>query len=315
MLSDASATITAVPLDRPPRPHAGAITDRVRRAILAAASRIDFEATELLDRHAHAESLAEMRDIVDDVEERYGLEPTSLLSDPQTQLRLGRIEAEQGILSATELLAQCVLYALPDTEFLTVIEHAVADGEPSFISGRDDLANAAEAILEAHGCAFRREPGNWPHVAWVGDPKQHELTVQPALQALADPRLAGAQDEFDDALLRRRRGAPKELAAAIGKAASAVESTLKILHHEHNIPLPKSGELGSLFGRLSSNGSGRKALLPGWLEHLVLAAGGPRNNMSSHGQGATIRVVPEELADASIAAAATAITLLAHYLP
>jgi hypothetical protein len=40
-----------------------------------------------------------------------------------------------------------------------------------------------------------------------------------------------------------------------------------------------------------------------------------RNQMASHGQGSTVREVREELADASIAAAATAITFLAHYLP
>ena len=53
-------------------------------------------------------------------------------------------------------------------------------------------------------------------------------------------------------------------------------------------------------------------ILPPYVTNLVTAAAGPRN---SHGQGAAVRGVPEELADASITAAATAITLLAHYLP
>ena len=60
---------------------------------------------------------------------------------------------------------------------------------------------------------------------------------------------------------------------------------------------------------------GRRQVLPGYVDKLVAAASGPRNHMASHGQGATVREVPEELADASIAAAATAITFLAHYLP
>ena len=146
-----------VPLDRPPRVATGAVTARVRHAILVAASRMDFHAAALLDRHARAESLAEVRDIVDDVEERYRLEPKSLLSDPQTQLRLGRIEAGRSLLSAVtrmELYAECILYALPDTEFLAVIEHAVAGGAPSFVTGGEDLADAAGEILEAHGLSL-----------------------------------------------------------------------------------------------------------------------------------------------------------------
>jgi hypothetical protein len=56
-------------------------------------------------------------------------------------------------------------------------------------------------------------------------------------------------------------------------------------------------------------------MLPRYVTNLVTAAAGPRNGMAAHGQGATVRHVPAELADASIAAAAMAITFLAHYLP
>ena len=305
--------ITAVPLDRPPRVATGAIRERVRRAILAAAGRMDRDATELLDRHARAESLAEVRDIVDDVEERYGLDANSLLSDPQTQLRLGRIEAGRSLLSSgarAQLYAECVLYALPDTEFLAVIEHAVAGGAPSFVTGGEDLADAAGEILEAHGCAFRREPGNWPHFAWVGDPKHHELVVEPALRALADTRLAGARAEFEEALRKRRLGAPKDLEDAVDECAKAVESTLQILHDEHGVARSGKEAVLELFVSLKN-----AAVLPPYVTNLVTAAAGPRNHMASHGQGATVREVPEELAAASIAAAATAITFLAHYLP
>jgi hypothetical protein len=81
---------------------------------------MNLHASELLDRHAQAEALADVHDVVNDVEERYDLDPKSLLTDPETQLRLGRIEAGRGVLSSaarTELYAACVLYALPDPEF------------------------------------------------------------------------------------------------------------------------------------------------------------------------------------------------------
>jgi hypothetical protein len=303
-----------IPLDRPPRPPAGAVTERVRRAILAAARRLDLDASELLERHAQAESL-DVDDVVDAVEERYGREPKSLLSDPQSQLRLGRIAAGRSLMPGVArcAYAECVLYALPDPEFLTVIEHAVADDAPGFVTGGEDLADAAGKILEAHGCVFRRELAHWPHFEWVGDPKQHELVIQPALRALADPRLRGGpHDDFERALRKRRAGTTKDLEDAMVAAARSVESVLKILHDAHDVEKPSRQELAALFNRLAHKDVG---VLPGFMENLVLAVGGPRNHMAGHGPGADVRLVPDELADASIAAAATAITFLAHYLP
>jgi hypothetical protein len=302
-----------VPLDRPPRPPAGELTERVRRAILAAARRLNLDASELLDRHAQAEALADVHDVVNDVEERYGLDPKSLLNDPETQLRLGRIQVGRGVLSSaarTALYAERVLYALPDAEFLTVIEHAVADDAPGCVMGDEELADAAGEILEAHGCAFRREPANWPHFEWVGDPKQHELVIEPALRALHDERLNGPRAEFEEALRKRRVGAPKDLEDAVDEAAKSVESILKVLHDEHGVTHPRSQHLTALFNSLVA-----APLLPGYVDKLVAGAAGARNHMASHGQGGTVREVPEELADASIAAAATAITFLAYYLP
>jgi hypothetical protein len=305
-----------VPLDRPPRPAVGAISGRVRRAILAAADRMNLHASELLNQHARAEALADAHDVIDDVEERYGMEPESLLSGPDTQLCLGRIEVGQSLLSPRareELYAECILYALPDPEFLTVIEHAIADDVPCFVTGRDDLAHEAGRILEAHGCAFRLEPANWPRFEWVGDPKQHELVIRPALRALEDPRLQGGpRDDFERALRKRRAGATKDLEDAMVAAARSVESVLKVLHDAHDVEKPSRQELAALFNRLAHKDV---EVLPGFMENLVLAAGGPRNHMAGHGPGADARLVPDELADASIAAAATAITFLAHYLP
>src|SRR3954447_21839474 len=68
-----------VSLTRPPRAPAGAVTDRVRSAILREAARLDITARSLLDLHARAEHLAGMADVVSDVEERYGLETRELI--------------------------------------------------------------------------------------------------------------------------------------------------------------------------------------------------------------------------------------------
>jgi hypothetical protein len=147
-------------------------------------------------------------------------------------------------------------------------------------------------------------------VDWVGDPAQRALTVEPALLALTDSRLGGPRGEFEESLRKRRLGAAKDLEDAIDEAAKAVESTLQVLHDEHGVTPPRSQQVTPLFNSLVTANK-----LPGYVDKLIAAASGPRNNMASHGQGATVREVPEELADASIAAAATAITFLAHYLP
>lgn len=309
-----------MPLDRPPRPPAGAITDRVRRAVLASATRRGIRLSDLLDVHNQAEHIGDWVDLLGDVEERYALAPQSLLTSVGARReQRERLSGPSSRLQHQELDAECVLFALPDTEFLSVLEHYAPDklfdeDVPFDIDIPDEwtqsmeLLSDANAVLRAHGCDYRL--GDWPHFEWIGDPKQHELTVQPALRALADPRLTGARAEFDEALRKRRDGAPKDLEDAVDEAAKSVESTLKVLHNEHGVKPPRSQQVTQLFNSLVAANK-----LPGYVDKLIAAAAGPRNNMAGHGQGPNVRVVPEELADASIAAAATAITFLAHYLP
>lgn len=209
-------------------------------------------------------------------------------------------------------MAGAILLEMPDTEFLTVIENTL---KVAFRNGRlraQDVADLYEYIsgaLQAHGAPYRAAGGDWDF-EWIGDPAQHAVTVQPALLALADQRLAGSRAEFEEALSKRRDGTPKDLEDAVDEAAKSVESILKVLHDEHGVSRSGKEPVLDLFTSLK-----KAQVLPPYITNLVAAAAGPRNHMASHGQGATVREVPEELAEASIAAAATAITLLAHYLP
>jgi hypothetical protein len=304
-----------VPLDRPPRPPAGAVTARVRRSILVAADRFGIKPIVLLGLHCEAEQIGSPPDLLEDVEERYKLPFGSLSAEVTTRIRKAtgfsyspadrdQIFADHG--------AQFILLALPDTEFLMVLEHAVGDSPPLYVASTPAarLLASADKALQAHGCAYRLDDGDWPHFAWVGDPAQRALTVQPALVALGDPRLDGPRGEFEEALRKRRRGAAKDLEDAIDEAAKSVESVLQILHDEHSVARTGKEAVQALFIALT-----KATILPSYVSSLVTAAAGPRNAMAAHGQGATVREVPEELADASIAAAATAITFLAHYLP
>ena len=309
-----------MPLDRPPRQPAGALTDRVRSAILAEAERLGLKAHSLLATHVRAEHLAHARELLTDVEERYGMPAGSMLRAVVDRVFGNTVWNHPSMTSmATEQVfgehgARHILLELPDPEFLTALEHAVGDSPPVYVQSTPaaELVLTADDALKAHGCPFRLVQGDWPHFEWIGDVEQHALTVAPALLALADARLQrGPRDDFERALRKRRIGAAKDLEDAILAAAKAVESTLKVLYEEHKIQKPAKHELAGLF-----NGLARPdvAILPGYVQYLVLAVGEPRNHMAGHGPGSDVRAVPEELADASIAAAATAITYLAHRL-
>jgi hypothetical protein len=206
---------------------------------------------------------------------------------------------------------------LPDPEFLTAVEIA------AFALARTtDFADQVERIsewlaytdkvLRKNGLPYRLRPGTM-NFEWIGDPAVQEIVLQPALLALADHRLQGGpRDDFERALHKCRLGAPGDLVEVMIAAARSVESVLKVLYEEHDVKSPSKHELGGLFNGLAHKDVG---VVPGYLEHLVLAVGGPRNHMAGHGPGAEIRKVPDGLAEASIAAAATAIALLAKHLP
>ena len=315
LVSDAAATIGRVPLDRPPRPPAGAVTDRVRRSIIATAERLGIQTTTLLALHAEAENLGSVGDLLDDAEERYSLPSGSLsdrasayLEDAARASGFGQSCPAPGWFTETHG-PTCVLLALPDTEFLTVLEHCTGDYERVSAGMAHELFKAADGALRAHGAPYRRHPDAW-RFEWVGDPAERVLTVQPALLALGDPRFDGPRAEFEEALRKRRRGAAKDLEDAIDEAAKSVESVLQVLLDEHGVVRTGKEAVHALFTALT-----KAKILPQYVSSLVTAAAGPRNAMAAHGQGGSVRLVPEELADASIAAAATAITFLAHYLP
>jgi len=306
-----------MPLQRPPRAPVGALNERVRRAIIVAADRHGLPASVILNLHSQAEHIGCWADLVADVEERYRLKPESLLrrvdNRRQTAARVGGPVSPR---AQQEIDAESVLHVLPDAEFLSALENVIDIGRRERLAHSETLVGLLgdiDGALRAHGCAYQHNLIEWKGFEWIGDPAHHELVVKPALMALADPRVVGPRGEFEEALRKRRAGTPTDFEDAIDEAAKSVESILQVLHHELGVGLPAKRQLSSLFSNLIEKGPAGK-VPPGYVDHLVLAAGGPRN-LTSHGQGATVREVPDELANASIAAAATAITLLAHYLP
>jgi hypothetical protein len=113
-------------------------------------------------------------------------------------------------------------------------------------------------------------------------------------------------------LRNRRLGGNNNYKRAIHQASNAVESVMKALLRSRGLPEPHE-PAPALFARLADPGSG--VGVPPFTKKLVLAAADLRNMRAGHGQGSTVRQAPEEVADAAIASAATAIALLGHYLP
>jgi hypothetical protein len=283
-------------------------------------------AAKILALYREEECYPDMCTLFEDIARRYQLDPNALLGpavhaagpsawtmvpgvlplvEPSRRIVIGKLETK-----APEWL----LSILPDPEFLTAIETAA-----SYITAHTDFVEQADLITDwltytdkvfrTSGLPYRLAPDTMTF-EWTGEQATHDLAIAPALLALEDLRLAGAHDEFSEALAKRRLGAPKDLEDAVDEAAKSVESVLKVLHDERNVARPANEVVSQLFKSLKD-----ARVLPQYISNLVTAPAGPRNNMASHGQGATVREVPAELADASIAAAATAITFLAHYLP
>lgn len=152
----------------------------------------------------------------------------------------------------------------------------------------------------------------------VGDPVTETQVLAPALSALDDPRLSGApQEEFTAARAAMREGKPHAYQHAVAMACNAVESGLRVLLAQHDQPIPTKPELGQLLKACRSahlfpkatNGKG----VP--VEHLLGAPGRFGNERGRHGAGEEPHDVQPDEAEAVVAAAAVALTLIARRLP
>lgn len=209
------------------------------------------------------------------------------------------------------------LLALPEPEFLTAIEHTVARYAPRSKMARlscETLVTYVDAAMRAHAVPFAANPDGQTF-RWIGDGVLHAEAIVTALGALDDRRLAVARGEFSDALVKRRAGRASDMRDAVHEAANATESVIVVLLSEHGIPAPSKKAASALFNRLAApTATSNGALLPGYIQQLVLAASEIRNHEGGHGQGTTVSPPSPAMVDAAIGAAASAITVLATYL-
>jgi hypothetical protein len=110
--------------------------------------------------------------------------------------------------------SQLALMAMPDADFLVALHRAlelsalVFAGQDYGIPPADQFEGVVlhvNSLFEKRGVPYRvTHEGFGQNLAleFEGDQGLHELVVTPALAALPDPGLAGARDEFEDALMR-----------------------------------------------------------------------------------------------------------------
>jgi len=314
------------PLPRRARPTLTGLDEVVRTTVLQRAALLGIRADWILTRYCEAEYYPDAGTLMEEVCSRYDLSAEEVFKAVWARygssgppVRVDTTSPSPGLRRngwafIARMHPDWLLKALPDVEFLSAVEAAAADTADGEFRGDDmpvgfEWFEYIDGLLRVNGIEYSVVPRTLTF-EWVGEDFNREQVIGPALTALSDPRLAGPAEEFAEALHKRRLAGNKDLEDAIDEAAKAVESTLKVLLVEHEVAPPARQTVVALFSVLQTAG-----VLPGYIEKIVTGAAGARNHMASHGHGAVAREIPVAVADASVAAAGTAIALLAHYLP
>ena len=199
--------------------------------------------------------------------------------------------------------ASAFFSAMPEPDFLTCIEggHLLIRN----LSARAGFPDNANRLCERRGIPYRLH-GSLVGVrfVWTGDAVVEREALQPALSALADPRLVpGPGQEFATARRGLRKGTPAALKRSVAEACKAVESALKALLTEHGEPIPPGHGVDALLGACRA----AELLGPGAEEILA----GPARFANRRGSDE----VERDEAEAAMAAAAVAIRFIAGRLP
>lgn len=203
-----------------------------------------------------------------------------------------------------------LLLAMPEGDFLTALEiGATLATDVNEVAAMPQYLNR---ICQQRGIPYTVEgTGGEIVFSWHGDGVVNEEAVEPALGVLDDPRLAaGARKEFAQARKELRAGMAETLKQSVAESCNAVESTMKVLIEAHGLALPERQNAQDLFNALVASG-----LVAKEAEEIALGAARFGNRRGRHGGGAVAHAVSDAEAQAVLAAAATAIALLAARLP
>ena len=216
---------------------------------------------------------------------------------------------------STQEWAAAVLTFMPDGDFLTALEGALGYAL-QYGYAKEHTSEEMNAVCERRGVPYRLTERRT--FEWVGDPIVETEVLAPALSALDDPRLAGGpHDEFMAARAAMREGTAQAHRHAVAEACNAVESSLTVLLVQHGQQVPSKPVLGTLLkacrdaGLLPRGADGKSAPI----EHVLASAGRFGNERGRHGAGQEPHDVEPDEAEAVVASAAVALTLIARRLP
>jgi hypothetical protein len=320
-----------MPVDRPPRAPAARISSQITQTILNwIEQNVQYGITHLANLYLETEVHPGHREALSELEGRYGLEAGELVTPYVSRLlvigkgrartsRIARMVPVES-LGVDQLVRQLqpsdeahiFLECLPEPELVTALElggRSLADQRGE----HPDLFGYLERVFRARGLPYTASATDG--IQWVGERAVRKHAIEPALAALADPRLANASEEFDKARGHLRRG---ELKDAGKWAGDAVETTMAILLGAHGHPQPQTKhgtdlvQAKHLFDQLQSTAVG---LLTEDRDKELIYAPMKVRNACGHGAGANPRPPDRAYVEAGVAAAAVAIAYLASKLP
>ena len=181
--------------------------------------------------------------------------------------------------------------------------------------GDDHVIDADSAIEELngrfkeHGVGYCFTDGQ---IVRIDSDLSHSEVVQPALGILNQKQYAGAQQEFLQAHEHYRKGKTKE---ALNECLKSLESVMKSICDKRGWRYDDGATASALIGICFD-----KQLIPSFWEtqfkalRSLLESGVPpaRNRLSGHGQGATVKEVPDFVAGYVLHMTAAAIVFLAQ---
>ena len=202
-----------------------------------------------------------------------------------------------------EAIANALLLHMPEPDFRLAVLQATTQQRLA--------ASPADRITKI--CKARGIP--WEFTAtdgfvWIGDAEVEARAMKPALSATQDPRLAGAKNHFDAARAELATGTPTALRQSVHESACAVEGVMKVVLGQNGVTHDEKDTAFTLFGHLVAAN-----LVPEFMRFVVLGAASPRNKCAGHGAADVPHVVPQEMAEAVMASAATAVAYLHALLP
>jgi hypothetical protein len=288
----------------PPRALGPDIPVGVRRAVASWFHEQRIDPEEVQRRFFQRYGYGDVQDVADDIRDRWG-------DDARAEfLRDLRYDPD---------MATYVFRHLPAPLYLDYVEMAVemyVEGnsvmDPLYVEYVEHpLAAPVRYLNELF--ALRRIDYRFDEngkAEWHGDEGAYHDVIRPALDALADERLAACREELEAALGHLRAGSAKDREDAIEEAGKSVESAMKVLLTERGIERAGNETAQPLWKLLRDNG-----VVPPKTQDAILAPSRLRNEYGGHGAGEAVRDIPEGIPEIAVRSAAAAIAYLAALLP